>query len=170
MDKRTQWLGNDAADELTKRGSDSIPMGPEPFVPLPYNQIQTWIRQRTTRLHQKYWSNRTDCRQSREALPSISQRLSRQILNLKRIHLRLVVGAFTGHCHLNKHLFTLGITDSPLCRGCMEAEETAAHVLLECSAVTTQRATILGSPGTLPEACQDVKRLVGFLVELGWLE
>jgi hypothetical protein len=29
--------------------------------------------------------------------------------------LRLVVGLFTGHCHLKGHLFKLGLTDDPTC-------------------------------------------------------
>lgn len=36
---------------------------------------------------------------------------------------------------LNKHLLTLCITDSPLCRG-LNKEETPAHMLLECDSVT----------------------------------
>ncbi|CAH2240503.1 jg12289 [Pararge aegeria aegeria] len=51
----------------------------------------------------------------------------------------------TGHCSLNKHLFILGITDIPLCRACMEADETLTHVLLQCRGVKEQRAAYLCS-------------------------
>ncbi|XP_063630304.1 uncharacterized protein LOC134801617 [Cydia splendana] len=60
--------------------------------------------------------------------------------------------------------------DSPLCRACMEAEETAAHVILECPGVAKYRAQHLGSPGSLPEVVGNIKGLLGFLVELGWQE
>ena len=50
----------------------------------------------------------------------------------------------------------------------MEAEETAAHVLMECTSVANYRATYLGTPRSLPEVTRDIKKLVGFLEELGW--
>ncbi|CAH2244745.1 jg24427 [Pararge aegeria aegeria] len=61
----------------------------------------------------------------------------------------------TLHCQLNKHLFILVITDSPLCRACMEADETPTHVLLRCRGVAEQRAAYLGSPTSLPEELGD---------------
>ncbi|XP_063371855.1 uncharacterized protein LOC134660086 [Cydia amplana] len=50
-----------------------------------------------------------------------------------------------------------GVTDSPLCRGCMETEETASHVVLECSGVAPYRAKHLGSPRDLPEVLLNIK-------------
>ncbi|XP_047988499.1 uncharacterized protein LOC125228094 [Leguminivora glycinivorella] len=64
----------------------------------------------------------------------------------------------------------IGATDSPLCRGCMETEETAAHVVLECSGEAPYRAKYLGSPRDLPEVLLNIKDLVGFLEELEWQE
>ncbi|XP_063367833.1 uncharacterized protein LOC134656250 [Cydia amplana] len=52
-----------------------------------------------------------------------------------------------------------GVTDSPLCRGCMEKEETASHVVLECSGVAPYRAKHLGSPRDLPEVLLNIKAL-----------
>ncbi|CAH2234154.1 jg9036 [Pararge aegeria aegeria] len=76
----------------------------------------------------------------------------------------------TGHCQLNKHHFILGITDSPLCRACMEADEPPTHVLLRCRGVAEQHAAYLGSPASLPEALGDLGGLLNFWSELGWLE
>ncbi|CAG9791605.1 unnamed protein product [Diatraea saccharalis] len=57
---------------------------------------------------------------------------------------------------------------NPLCRACMETEETSTHVILECRSLSRQRTTYLGSPRTLVEACGRVRKLTGFLEELGW--
>ncbi|CAH2266785.1 jg14953 [Pararge aegeria aegeria] len=76
----------------------------------------------------------------------------------------------TGHCQLNKHLFIISITDSPLCRACMEADETPTHVLLRCTGVAEQCAAYLGAPASLPEALGDLGGLIRFWSELGWLE
>ncbi|CAH2266185.1 jg6482 [Pararge aegeria aegeria] len=72
------------------------------------------------------------------------------------------------HCSLNKHLFILGITDSPLCRACMEADETPTHVLLQCRGVEEQRAAYFGSSASLPIALGDLGGLLSFWSELGW--
>jgi hypothetical protein len=56
-------------------------------------------------------------------------------LKLNRDQLRWMVGLFTGHCHLNGHLFILGLTDDPTCERCLEQDESATHVLYDCEAI-----------------------------------
>lgn len=170
-----QWIkghsgsrGNDAADELARRGSEMAAIGPEPIVPLPSAWPISVIRRHTKELHDKYWTEVSECRQAKEALPRIDRRLSRKLINLTRPNLRKITHIITGHGPFNKHLFNLGVTDSPLCRGCLEAEETAAHIILECTGVTTYRANHLGTPRTLPEVIGDTRGLLKFLEELGW--
>ncbi|XP_052738361.1 uncharacterized protein LOC128199150 isoform X3 [Bicyclus anynana] len=63
-----------------------------------------------------------------------------------------------------------GMTDSPLCRACMEEDETPLHVMLSCRGVTEQRATYIGSSATLHEAIGDLGGLLSFWSELGWME
>ncbi|CAH2233951.1 jg21433 [Pararge aegeria aegeria] len=67
------------------------------------------------------------------------------------------------------HLSIVGVTDSPLCRACMEADETPTHVMLECTGVTEQSEIYLGSLATIPEVLSN-SRMLGFWNELGWLE
>ncbi|CAH2217948.1 jg27759 [Pararge aegeria aegeria] len=70
----------------------------------------------------------------------------------------------------HSELWINGITDSPLCRACMEADETPTHVLLQCRGVEEQRAAYLGCPASLPEALGDLGGLLSFWSELGVLE
>lgn len=172
-----QWIkghsgsrGNDAADELARRGSDMTAIGPEPIIPTPFSKIRSLILNRTKRLHIEHWVSHDKCRQAREALPTIDSRLSKALLRLSKSRLRMVTCVLTGHGPFNKHLFNLGVTDSPLCRACMETEETAAHVMLHCTAVAQYRAKHLGELRCLPEVTIDIKGLVNFLEELGWLD
>ncbi|CAF4919851.1 unnamed protein product [Pieris macdunnoughi] len=162
-------LGNDAADELARRGSGMMPAGPYPLLPLPFSLVRTWIRQRSAELQQQRWSHGAACRQSKVALPAVNPQLTKRLLNLNRTNLKIMIGTITGHCLLNKHLFILGATDSPLCRGCFSAEETVTHVVLECEAVANQREKILGTVRSLREACEVPRRLLCFWKELGWL-
>ncbi|CAH2238193.1 jg13027 [Pararge aegeria aegeria] len=74
-------------------------------------------------------------------------------------------------CKLTRlHLSIIGVTDSPLCRACMEKNETPTHVMLECTGVTEQREIYLGSPATIPEILSNLGGMLGFWNELGWLE
>lgn len=171
-----QWIkghsgsyGNDAADELARRGSSMTVAGPLPLIPIPFSQFRAWTRERFAELHSQRWSKSTDYRQSRTVMPSVNKRLTRRLLNLDRQDLKTMMGTITGHAPLNKHLHTIGMTDSPLCRGCFVTEETAAHVILECEAVAPQRLQILGTVRSLREACESPSKILRFWAELGWL-
>ena len=52
---------------------------------------------------------------------------------------------FTGHNTLGRHLHLLGLTNSPLRRRCGVEDETLAHILCECEALTAHRHVYLGS-------------------------
>jgi hypothetical protein len=49
------------------------------------------------------------------------------------------------HNTLRRHLYLLGLSNSPLCRWCEAGEETSAHVLCECEALASRRHAYLGS-------------------------
>ena len=66
-------------------------------------------------------------------------------MTLSRIQSRAVTGLLTGHNTLRRHLYLLGLTNSPLCRWCEAGEETSAHVLCECEALVSRRHVYLGS-------------------------
>ncbi|RVE48237.1 hypothetical protein evm_007094 [Chilo suppressalis] len=82
----------------------------------------------------------------------------------------MVTGAITGHTPFIRYLFNLGVKDIPLCRGYMEAEETATHVLLECNGVAEYQAKYLGSPGNLQETVINAKGAVQVLLraQISW--
>ena len=75
---------------------------------------------------------------------------------MPRTQSRAVTGLLTGHNTLKRHLYLLGLLDSPLCRKCGLREETSAHILCECEALASLRHAYLGSFLLEPE---DVKRL-----------
>jgi hypothetical protein len=60
---------------------------------------------------------------------------SQDLLKLNRDQLRWIVGLLTGHCHLNGHLYKLGLSDCPTYERCLEEDESATHVLCDCEAI-----------------------------------
>ena len=172
-----QWIkghsgsrGNDAADELASTGSSMSAVGPEPIVLFPFGHLRTLVRYRSKDQHKNQWLHHGECRQAKEALPTIDGRITRKLLKLNKLQLRTATATLTGHGSFNKHLSVLGVTDCPLCRACLEEDETAAHVLLQCPEVATYRNKYFGNPSTLWEIVSNIKGLLAFLGELGWIE
>ena len=62
-----------------------------------------------------------------------------------RIQSRALTGLHTGHNTLRRHLYLLGLSNSPLCRWCEAGEQTSAHVLCECEALASRRRAYRGS-------------------------
>ena len=61
-----------------------------------------------------------------------------------------------GHNILRRHIYLIGLLDSPFCRKCGVREETSAHILCECEALASLRHACLGSFLLGPE---DIKSL-----------
>jgi hypothetical protein len=54
-----------------------------------------------------------------------------------------MVGLFTGHCHLNGHIFKLRLADDPTHERCLE-DESATRILCHCEAIAYLRFRHLG--------------------------
>jgi hypothetical protein len=78
-----------------------------------------------------------------------------RLLSFNRIQSWVVTYLLTTHNTLRKHLYTMGLSGSHLCR-CRAQEETSAHILCECEALAILRHTYLGSFFLDPE---DVRSL-----------
>ena len=67
-----------------------------------------------------------------------------------------VVTDLMSHKTLRRHLYLLGLLDSPLCRKCGVREETSAHIVCECETLASLRHAYLGSFCLEPE---DIRNL-----------
>jgi len=56
-----------------------------------------------------------------------------------------VTGILTGLNTMRKHVYLLGLLDSPLCRRFGVEEEASSHILCECEALASLRLVYLGS-------------------------
>lgn len=82
-----------------------------------------------------------------------SKSLTLLIMGEYDLHLPLNSRCPYGYGPFNKHMFNLGITDSPLCRASMRTEEEPAHVIIECEGVVNYPIKHLVSPRSLSEDC-----------------
>ena len=81
--------------------------------------------------HDRYWQERTDCRQSKLVLPSVDHGWRGRIIGFDKKRIRITTRLVTGHTNLQRHRYIMGMEDNPDCRGC-GMSETAIHLLTEC--------------------------------------
>ena len=66
---------------------------------------------------------------------------TRQLLNMSRQQISVVIGLLTGHLGLYGHLYKIGKDINPLCRN---GNETVEHLLCEYESLTMSRGRIFG--------------------------
>ena len=64
------------------------------------------------------------------------------VFNLSKF-LSVVISLLTGYLGLNGHLYKIGKDINPLCRRCLNGNETVEHLLCECESLTMSRDRIL---------------------------
>jgi len=138
--------GNEIADGLARGGSLLSFFGPEPALGVSRRDLQTRLGRWLVNQHGALWRGLGDAqRQARDFISGSSLGTRATFMTLSRIQSRVVTGLLTGHNTLRRHLYVLGLPNSPLCRWCEAGEETSAHVLCECEALTSRRHAHLGS-------------------------
>jgi hypothetical protein len=123
--------GNEMADQLARQGSSHPLIGPEPALSISVKVARRVIRDWTSRKHEEHWQSIRGQRQSKGFLKKLSAKEAGELLNLSRNQLRIMTGLLTGHCHLKRHLFKLGLVNSPECNRCKQASEMASHLLCD---------------------------------------
>jgi len=78
-------------------------------------------------------------RQARELNSGPGLVTTARFLTFNRTQSRAVTDLLTRHNTLPRHLYILGLLDSPLCRRCAVRQETSAHILCECEALASLR-------------------------------
>ena len=105
---------------------------------------EDWMVQKWTRR----WHESQECRQTKAWLPRADKFLSVKITQMDRYWLGIFIQFITGHCWLNRHSFILNEKEDPMCRLCLEEEETPLHLVMECPAITKEVTEIFGDVRT----------------------
>jgi len=121
-------------------------LGPEPALGV----SRCDIRKRPIRwLINQQWASWRDIgstlKQARELISGPCPGTRIKLLSFNSNQSRVVTGLLTGHNTLRRHLYLLGLLDSPLCRKCGVKEETSAQILCECETLASLRHRYLGS-------------------------
>ena len=137
--------GNERADGLARMASDSVAIGPEPFLPVTTSCIKVAIRDWCRARHCKRWRASTKSRNTKLWVKTPWYNGGSPVPHTAdRDSMRLVMGLITGHCQLNQHRHRIGLSDSPQCDNCVGVIETPHHFLAECPKYLQQRLLYFG--------------------------
>jgi hypothetical protein len=164
--------GNERADALAKKASETVIVGPEPFIPVSQEKQKGEIKRSILNQWNDRWNALTSCRQSKMfGIRPTTGVGYKEILSHNRKDIRYLVGIVTGHCVLNRHLFLLKVRGDPRCPNC-GAVETAFHFMAECPRYDLKR---LGHLGKLKLTEEDlpgltVRKITSFTKATGRLD
>ena len=119
-------MGNELADQAAKK-SLNLPVITN-FIPLSKEDIKNSCKNFLRAMWQKEWET-NNSRQLFSISPQVNFNIN--IPKLSRENERLLFKLRIGYIGLNKHLFKIGLRDTPYCLHC-NTEESVEHFLLTC--------------------------------------
>ncbi len=140
-------LGNEIADRKARQGADMKVQGPWTHIPMAESNIKAEIKKWGTDKWQKYWEKLTNCRQSKQMMPKVTNKIWRQVVNQPKRNINMISQIYTGHTTLNKHLKNMKLAEERTCEQCCEEDEIESmeHYLCQCPAFARSRRSTLGS-------------------------
>jgi hypothetical protein len=138
--------GNVIADKFARDGSLQLFIGPEPFLGVSRQNIRRKMKSWMDKQHLALW--RGPCstqRQGRELISGPDLATRARLLSLNRTQVGIVIGLFTEHNTLRRHLYITGLNNNLIRKKCGAEEETSVHILCECETLASLRHTYLGS-------------------------
>jgi hypothetical protein len=131
--------GNELADYLAKKGNKTVTLGCDPVTAVPMSFIKKTIKEQTVQTWQKQWSGLNDCRTTRSFFPRVCADRWKQTTKIEKSKLNLLTQAGSGHGLFAKHLSKWQKDINPLCKLCLEDDESSRHWWSECPALALER-------------------------------
>lgn len=138
-------FGNEEADRLAKAASATLPMGPEPILPIGPATLQLHLRNSLRESFKDEWRSVQGLEHSKQTIRDPCEKYGLHLLEVGRKTTRIVIALLTGHGPFRSHLAKIGLTADRICRRCGLEEETAEHILCHCAALWKERLNCLGN-------------------------
>lgn len=142
--------GNEVADRLADQAARRPTVGPEPLTAINYKLIRDtnakWLYSQLAQM----WNNVQGCSHTKCFVNQADPSITKQILNMSKQNIRIVIGLLAGHCKVNQHLAHLRLRDDPDCDLCGMTNETAKHIVCDCVGTANTRHDIYGKAIVMP--------------------
>jgi hypothetical protein len=154
-----EGIVKETADQLARTRSEHRFTGPKPACGISVVPAKKAVRDWMKRNLKKHWESINGLRKAKGLILGPSAR-------------RWVVELFTGHCHLEEHLFKLGLRDDPTCKRCLEKDESATHILSDCKAIAYLRFHYLSQSFMEPSDYYDapINKVLHFIQSAGLIK
>lgn len=137
--------GNEKADQLAKQGSELMHQSGIYICGVPITEIKQEIRNKLNKEFEAYFFNYSGLRQTKRFLSYVDYKRALELLHMTKEQMRWTIGIFTGHGKFRYHLKKIRLREDSTCRYSEMEEETAEHLLCDCSKLMHKRFYILGS-------------------------
>ena len=134
--------GNETADMLAKKGAETENNLITPDILCDYNQATAKLKRRMLDEWNKSWRDRKRL-MSHDFIQAVDRAAAMVFRRFPKELQRMTIQLITGHSVLNGHMHRIGLADEPICRLCLEEDETPLHILHDCPAVERDRRNTL---------------------------
>ena len=130
---------NRVADELANQGR-LMPEVEGDAPKTPWSLIKSDLVRQVNKYWSFKWMQQGTCRQSKDFFPEVDISRSFDIIGLSRKQWARVIGLFTGHNGMGRHVFLCSDPNDlestpPTCPKCEEDDETSKHIMGYCPAL-----------------------------------
>ena len=137
--------GNERADALANMGSDSRPIGPEPFLMYSFSHIRGEFINRLAEIHLKEFNKTPHSDRGKTPIREYLLKYSYSLALSSRSQLSSLTRILSGHNELNYFNHKIRIALLPFCPHCPRSLETSVHFLCTCPAYSHLRFSIFSS-------------------------
>jgi ribonuclease HI len=159
--------GNENADRLAKEAVCKEDYDKSIYYSLSMvkSEIQEWLK----RQHFRHWNSEEGALTAKRLIGPVNRSKLKDVLELSKGDLRILIGALTGHMSINSFLVKLNLSNSKFCRFCNRYEETMIHILCECRVIVIQRLRHFNKDFINAEDIRkhSYRDIVGYIKELG---
>ena len=136
--------GNERADELARQGSNKIPIGPEPFLPVSKTFLLNQVNDFMYSLHRNQYNKMELSSKGKIPLSLWLDNYKYNLSTTNGLHLKWLTWLLSGHSPLAYFQCKSNQLSSPDCNYCPGEEETSEHFLAKCPGFATIRLRHLG--------------------------
>ena len=154
---------------VSNKGNSNTECTKEPKdIPIAHSTIKRKILSWAEEQHRKEFINYKGGDTTKQNISGPNTHTMKGLMKQSRTNLSILTQILSGHAKLEKHLYKIGIKDSPICKLCNEEEEDINHFIYKCKSLEATRTEIFGTtitPETHPIKTMNRRTIIRYCKE-----